>query len=80
MSAGELELPAGLDVGDEIEIGSELDEDGRWNVSVALGQTIILIETTREQIETLPWILASMNTILEHAWAGIEEAINQEDE
>ena len=72
------ELPAGLDPGDEIEIGSVLEGDV-WNVSVALGETTILIETTREQIETLPWLIAAMNDILGAAWDGIEEAINQED-
>ena len=66
-----IELPAGVDSGDEIEIGSEL-EDGCWNVSISLGETTILIETTSEQIETLPWLIASMNQILETAWAALE--------
>ena len=40
-----IELPAGVDSGDEIEIGSEL-EDGCWNVSISLGETTILIALT----------------------------------
>lgn len=61
----------------EIEIGSEL-EDGRWTVSVELNDTTILIETTQDDIDTLPILINAMSQILETAWAGIEKAI-QED-
>lgn len=63
-------LPAGVAPDDEIEVGSDL-EGGRWNVSISLGETTILIQTTTEQVETLPWLIASMNHILEAAWAGL---------
>lgn len=63
--------------GDFIEISSEI-EDGVWSVGATLGQTTILIETNRDDVESLPVLVNSLNQILETAWDAIESRINQE--
>lgn len=63
--------------GDFIEIGSTL-EDGVWLVSAELGDTTILIETTTDDVDSLPVLVHSMNQILETAWAAIEPQLPQE--
>lgn len=71
-------MTASVDDGDFIEIGSEY-EDGTWSVSMSLGETTILIETTRDDIDSLPVLVNSMNAVLETAWTAIEQKI-QEDQ
>lgn len=66
------------DDGDFIEITSEL-EDGVWNVSARLDETTILIETSSDDVDSLPVLVNSLNNILETAWAAIEQKI-QEDQ
>lgn len=62
---------------DFIEIGSEY-EDGIWNVEATLDKTTILIQTERDDIDSLPVLVNSLNQILETAWAAIEDQIKQE--
>lgn len=71
-------MTAPIDEGDFIEIGSEY-EDGTWSVSATLGDTTILIQTTQEDVDSLPVLVNSLNNILETAWAAIEQKI-QEDQ
>ena len=60
-----------------IEISSEI-ENGVWSMGATLGQTTILIETTTEDVDSLPILVNSLNQILESAWAPIEEQLAQE--
>jgi len=70
-------MTAPAEEGEFVEITSDL-EDGVWSVGISLNDTTILIETTTEDIDTLPVLINSINTILETAWQPIEEQLNQE--
>jgi hypothetical protein len=70
-------MSEGVDEGDFIKIGSTLEGDD-WLVTAELGDTTIMIETTRDDVDSLPVLVNSMSTILDTAWSAIEEQLNQE--
>lgn len=67
----EVVLPPGVQEGDEISMTWERNEDGVKIVSV-LGESSITVESSYDAIETLPWLCASLPTILDAAWDAIE--------
>ena len=62
---------------DFVQITSEY-EDGVWEVTATLGKTCIAIQTERSDVDSLPVLVNGLTSILETAWAPIEEQINQE--
>ena len=62
---------------DFVQITSEY-EDGVWEVTATLGKTSIAIQTERFDVDSLPVLVNGLTSILETAWAPIEEQINQE--
>ena len=62
---------------DFVQITSEY-EGGVWEVTATLGKTSIAIQTGRSDVDSLPVLVNGLTSILETAWAPIEEQIQQE--
>lgn len=75
-------LPEGVQPGDEVSLTWEHTEDGT-KIVASLGEASITVESTEAGAPAVPWLAASLNHILETAWALIEaeeQPDNQQEE
>ena len=68
-----MELPAGVTPEDELEVEWARNERST-QVFATLGGVTIGLDIDHDAVETVPWLLAAMPSVLEAAWVHIEEA------
>ena len=67
-----MDLPEGVSLEDSIEVEWERGENST-RIFAALGGVTIGIDCDHDSTETVPWLLAAMPSVLEAAWANIQE-------
>lgn len=72
-------IPPDIDPDDQIQVTWERDEIST-KVVATLGEVTITVENAHEAAEVVPWLVGSLPSILEAAWAAIESNDEQADE
>ena len=65
-------LPPSVSPDDEIDVQWERDELST-KVTIVLGEASIVVETSEDGASTVPWLVAALPSVLEAAWAAIEQ-------
>lgn len=72
-------LPPEISPNDEVEVSWVRDEFST-RVIATLGEASVTVETSEDGAPLIPWLVAAMPSVLEAAWAAIENDDKSEED